>query len=203
MTLHMNDIALKRSRAKLLIVIGCFVIPLVVAVAGFYLFPKLFLSKSTVNHAVLVHPAQPLEPFTNLRLDGSEVTLETLQRKWTIVHQLGNSCDEGCGKSLYNTRQVREALGKDSLRVQRIIIGSDVRLLDSVSETHPLLRRVLRITEGLETQLVPIIQQYELGQNDALLIDPLGNVMMAIKEDLNPSDLLKDLKKLLRLSKIG
>ena len=199
----MNDTALKRSRAKLLIVIGFFVVPLVIAVAGFYLFPGLFLSKSTVNHAILVHPAQPLKAFTNLRLDGQEVTLDTLQRKWTIVHRLGASCDEACGKSLYNTRQVRLALGKDTIRVQRMILGADVRLLESATETHPHIRKVLRITEGLGSQLDPIIEEYELGQNDALLIDPLGNVMMAIREDLNPSDLLKDLKKLLRLSKIG
>ena len=199
----MNDTDLKRSRTKLLIVIGCFVVPLMIAVAGFYLFPKLFLSKSTVNHATLVHPARPLEAFTNLRPGGEEVTLDTLQRKWTIVHQLGESCDEACGKSLYNTRQVRLALGKDTIRVQRMILGSDVRLLKSATENHPHIRKVLRITEGMETQLAPIIDQYGLGQNDALLIDPLGNVMMSISEDLNPSDLLKDLKKLLRLSKIG
>lgn len=84
-----------------------------------------------------------------------------------------------------------------------MILGSDMRLLESATENHPHIRKVLRITEGMETQLAPIIDQYGLGQNDALLIDPLGNVMMSISEDLNPSDLLKDLKKLLRLSKIG
>ena len=40
-------------------------------------------------------------------------------------------------------------------------------------------------------------------QDDALLVDPLGNVMMAIPLQLDPGKLLKDLKKLLKLSRIG
>ena len=199
----MNKSSIARSRMKLLIVIGCFVVPLVVAVVGFYFFPQLFLSSKTINHATLVHPARPLEDFTNLQLSGTEVTLTTLQKKWTIVHRLGDRCEEACAKTLYNTRQIRDALGKDTNRVQRMLIGSDIRLIESAAKIHPYMKRLLRVTGGLDQQLAPIAAEYKLEINDAFLIDPLGNVMMAIPADLDPSKLLKDFKKLLRLSKIG
>lgn len=199
----MNNRSIVRSRVWLLVVIGCFVVPLIIAVAGFYWFPNLFLSASTVNHAPLVHPAKPLEAFTNLRLNGNQVTLANLQRKWSIVHRLGQSCDQICQTALYNTRQIRLALGKDSKRLQRLLIGSDRSLIEAAAQPHPDMARLLRITGGIDNQLAPIAAQYHLTREHAFLIDPLGNVMMVIPADLAPSKLLQDLKKLLRLSKIG
>ncbi len=194
---------LKRSRFKFLAVLGFFFIPFFIAIVGYFFFPQLLDSGGRVNNAPLVHPVVTLKPFTNLQLNQEELTLESLQKKWTVVHRLADQCDENCGVSLYNTRQTRIALGRDTNRVQRILLGSNVSLLESAGSDHPDIKLVLRISEGLDTQLAPIVEREKLGQNDALLIDPLGNVMMAIPADLNPTKLLKDLKKLLKLSKIG
>ena len=47
------------------------------------------------------------------------------------------------------------------------------------------------------------LAELESGTYDAVLIDPLGNLMMVVPLDLDPRLLLKDLKKLLKLSRIG
>ena len=41
------------------------------------------------------------------------------------------------------------------------------------------------------------------GESSILLIDPLGNVILKYSEELQGKKLLKDLKKLLKLSRIG
>ena len=41
------------------------------------------------------------------------------------------------------------------------------------------------------------------GKSSILLIDPLGNVILKYSEELQGKKLLKDLKKLLKLSRIG
>jgi len=40
-------------------------------------------------------------------------------------------------------------------------------------------------------------------QNAIYLVDPLGNLMMRFPPDLEPKSLLKDLKHLLKVSRIG
>ncbi|MBX2867228.1 MAG: hypothetical protein KTR18_01025 [Acidiferrobacterales bacterium] len=194
---------IKRSRFKFLAVLGFFFVPFFLAIVGYFFFPHLLYSGGRVNNAPLVEPVVTLEPFTNLQLNQQQLTLESLQKKWTVVHRLDQQCDESCEVSLYNTRQIRIALGKDTNRVQRVLLGSDVGLLEAAGNDHPDIKLVLRISEGLDSQLSTIVAREKLGPNDALLIDPLGNVMMAIPSDLNPTKLLKDLKKLLKLSKIG
>lgn len=200
---HNQDAAIARSRLKLLVVFTLFLGPLIFAVIWYYGFGAAFAPKSAVNNAPLVQPAVPLEPFTNLQLNGEQVNLESLTGRWTLVHRLGSECGDGCVLSLYNTRQTRLALGKDSNRVQRFLLGSDVALMESVAANHADLVLLLNVPGGLNSQLEPIIRTELIGPQDALLIDPLGNVMMVVPADLNPSLLLKDLKKLLRLSKIG
>ncbi len=195
--------AIKRSRIKLLIVFGLFLGPLFFALIWYYGLGAVFLPRAATNHAPLVQPVVILQPFTNLQLDQTEIDLSTLKGKWTVVHRLGVRCGEACEKSLYNTRQTRLALGKDANRVQRFVLGSSVNQLEIVGADHADLGLMLRITGGLETQLMPLVESMSLEQDDALLVDPLGNVMMVIPFDLNPSHLLKDLKKLLKLSKIG
>ncbi|MGB5705320.1 MAG: hypothetical protein WBM41_00700 [Arenicellales bacterium] len=195
--------SIKSSRTKLLIVFGLFLGPLFFALIWYYGLGAVFLPRAATNHAPLVQPLVVLQPFTNLQLDQKEINLSTLQGKWTVVHRLGDRCDQTCEKSLYNTRQARLALGKDANRVQRLVLGSHVNQLEALGVDHADLALMLRITGGLETQLMPLVESMSLQQDDALLVDPLGNVMMAIPFDLNPSHLLKDMKKLLKLSKIG
>ena len=191
------------GRAKLLTVLGLFILPLIGAFIWYYGLGAAWIAGSSTNHATLIQPAVPLEDFTNLQLDNTEVTLTSLQHKWTIVHRLGDNCQQSCETALYNTRQTRKALGRDSTRIQRLLLGNDVALMDEIKKQHSDLALVLRVVGGLDTQLAPLATSHQLGINDALLIDPLGNVMMAIPVDLAPGKLLKDLKKLLKLSRIG
>ena len=55
--------------------------------------------------------------------DGSETSLDALERKWTfMVINSGEICDATCSELLYLTRQIRIAIGRDFHRIQRVMM---------------------------------------------------------------------------------
>lgn len=198
-----NTSSLKKSRLKLIAVFTMFFGPLIAAVVWYYVFGAAYAPRSGTNNAPLVQPPVPLAAFANVRLDGSRIGLADLQGHWTVVHRLQQNCGAPCEAVLYNTRQTRLALGKDSVRIRRILLGQDVVQMESVAEQHPDMQLVLRVPGGLGSQVSTVAEANGASADDAVLVDPLGNVMMLIPAGLDPSKLLKDLKKLMKLSKVG
>ena len=194
---------LTASRLKLLLVVLLFLGPLFAAFIWYYGFDANLAPEGQSNHAPLITPVVQIQEFENQSTDGASVDFPFLKKKWTIVHIVGSGCDASCQRSLYNTRQTRIAVGKDLLRIQRLIVVDNVELDELVSLNHSDATVIHPGQSGLEKQLEPIIEAAAAKSNDAILIDPLGNAMMIIPLDLDPRLLLKDLKKLLKLSHIG
>jgi cytochrome oxidase Cu insertion factor (SCO1/SenC/PrrC family) len=193
-----------RSRIKLIAVFALFFGPLFLAVIWYYGLGAAYAPRGGTNHAPLVTPAQPLAAFSNPGINGGNgLDREALQDHWTIIHRIEERCEAACKTSLYNTRQTRLALGKDLSRIHRVLVVSDIGSAPQIQTEHPDLLIVRRVNAGLDDQLKPIVQLLQAAPDDAFLVDPLGNVMMLIPGTLDPSDLLKDLKKLMKLSKVG
>ncbi len=219
-----------RPRIKLLIIGAVFLGPLVAAFIWYYALGGALSRPATSNYAPLVTPPMALTAFANARVvdspgDGASAwlegdadststspeaaippapfTLTALKHRWSMLHMLTSECAAACEKSLYHTRQVRLALGKDSHRIQRIFVSPSAALLARLAAAHPDAIGVLESPRGLERQLAPIIRRHGLTADDALLADPLGNLMLILPAKLAPRLLLKDFKRLLRLSRIG
>ena len=191
------------SRAKAMILVMLFIGPLLGAFLWYYgLNAKLVPGQ--INHSPLVDPPVTLEDFSNPKHGDVPITLADLKRKWTIVHIVNNQrCNQDCETFLYNTRQVRLAVGRDAGRIARVIMTEDPELIEWMQQEHPDAALIMAADNGIEDQLDSVIKALEHDPEHALLIDPLGNVMMIIPNDLPPKLLLKDLKKLLKLSRIG
>lgn len=188
-------------QVKLLAVVACFGVPLLIAFVGYYGFGGVLHPDRLTNRAPLIQPPKPLEPFEETDLAGNPVRLEDMRGRWTLIHILDENCDETCQQALYHTRQVRFALGRRRTRVARLIVTGQSELLGGLQEAHPYARLV-PLEGDLGGQLAPLLDDSG-ASGQALLIDPLGNAMLRIPADMPPGDLLKDLKKLLRLSRIG
>ena len=191
------------SRLKLVLVISVFLGPLLAAFIWYYGFDANRAPAGQSNHALLIQPTVPLEAFENMRYDQHPVNLESLKKFWTVVHLVKQPCDDVCWKSIYNTRQTRIAVGKDGNRVQRYLILQDRDLLDRLQTGHGDASFLIDSDQGLENQIRSIFRKNGIDAEDAVLIDPLGNAMMVIPADLDPRLFLKDLKKLLKISRIG
>jgi len=175
-----------------------------------------------VNHGELVEPPVPLPELALPQADGPRpggpdaasgtgaepaVTSPSfLKGKWTLLYLGDGACSAGCRADLYNTRQVRAALGADRERVQRVFLAEGACCdLDWLHAQQPDLITVQ--AGGAAAPLTAILEH--AGQSPApaadrvYLIDPLGNLMMSYAADARPKGMLEDLKKLLRLSHVG
>jgi hypothetical protein len=124
--------------------------------------------------------------------------LEALRGKWVLVSFDAAACDAYCEKKLYFMRQVRSATHKDVRRVERLWVLTDAgkpraELLASIEGTRITALKDAAALQGFPGNLTDHIY----------VIDPLGNLMMRFPRDPDPSKLLKDLQRLLRLSQIG
>ena len=118
-------------------------------------------------------------------------------------------CDKNCETWLYNIRQVRRATGKHRGRVERIILTFNSERKDP--KLHSLLQHEYTGTQHLSTQqslFTKIIKRnvhadYALKQGTIYVVDPHGNVMMTYRPDASPTDIYKDMERLLKVSQIG
>lgn len=150
----------------------------------------------------LIEPQRPLPDLVGIAPDGSEVNLRTLRNQWLLVTVGGGACDALCERHLYLQRQLRESLGKEKDRVDR------VWLIDDAAPIPPALEPALRGATVLRVPQPALGQWLHAGQGHALsehlyLVDPLGNWMMRFPPGLDMAGAAKakrDLDRLLRAS---
>src|SRR5262245_20149648 len=73
----------------------------------------------------LIEPQRPIPSINGTTLDGRSVSLPTLQGQWLLVSVAGGACDALCERHLYLQRQLREGLGKDKDRMDRVWLVTD------------------------------------------------------------------------------
>lgn len=196
----------KRSRIKFLLLALLFFGPVAVALWGYY-FSDGWRPVGQTEHGELIHPARPLPAFALPTASGSDLGLEQLKGMWTLLYIDGWDCDTGCADTLYNTRQIRHALGKDMDRVQRVfLVNGECCELRDLGDEHPDLR--IAWLEGEDRKalagLLPATAGGDtLNSGRIYLVDPLGNLMMSYGPRAEAKGILKDMKRLLKLSHIG
>ena len=115
-----------------------------------------------------------------------------LRGRWILVSVDASACDAWCEKKLYYLRQLRRAQGKDMERVERLWL---------VTDQGAPRAELLRAFEG--TRIAPARRLDDFpGQpvDHIYLVDPLGNLMMRYPRDADPSKMLKDLQRLMRVA---
>jgi cytochrome oxidase Cu insertion factor (SCO1/SenC/PrrC family) len=123
---------------------------------------------------------------------------ERLRGKWLLVTFDPAACDAACEKKLFIVRQARRAQGANAERMERVWLVTDggkprPEVLAAIEGTHVEPARAadeLRAFPGEPRQHI-------------YLVDPHGNLMMRYPTDPDPSRLIKDLERLLKVSRIG
>jgi hypothetical protein len=117
-----------------------------------------------------------------------------LRGKWVLVAFDAAACDAWCEQKLYYLRQLRRAQGKDMERVVRLWV---------VTGGGAPRAELLQAFEGTEVFHAghAFAQRFPGNPVDHLyLVDPLGNLMMRWPRDADPSRMLKDLQRLMRVA---
>ena len=192
----MNDPARQRTgRLQLLLVAAVFLGPLLVA-AWMYYGGGSVQPQGRTNHGAL------LEPITNL---AEELPVSAVhahyQQSWVLLYSHDTTCDATCRDALYKLRQSRLMLGKEMDRLTRVFLhGNTPPDTVFLAEEHAGL---VTIEDGSLTRLLNNKKPADLPAKGYYLIDPLGNLVMYFRPDLDPSEMVDDLKRLLKLSRIG
>ena len=193
------------NKKRLLIVFALFLVPLAIAAIWYKLLPEDYRPGSSTNNGNLIQPIYPVQPFKQKTKGGDLYSGKDLEKKWTLVHLVNGTCNEACSKWLYNTRQIRIALAKDMDRVKRLTVVDSIQSAKDNAkmwESHPTMEVIVDSEGGLREQ-IDSTAKHAYPPHSIFLIDPLGNLMMHFPPDIEPKKLMKDLKKLLKLSRIG
>jgi hypothetical protein len=197
-----------RSRLSLLLLLGVFGAPVVLAWLAFYVFPD-WRPAGTSNHGQLIAPLRPLPAFEFETLSGDRIDETFLRGKWTLVYLAQGACAEPCVRQLYNLRQVRLAQGKNIDRIQRLMLWE--RAVLRPGQRAELAEHFPGQVMAALPDRVPaeLLETFALDEQDPMragrvyLVDPLGNLMMSYQPEDKPRGMIKDLERLLKYSGLG
>ena len=191
-----------RSRTKLILLILMFFLP--VAGSWYLVFFTDYArdGKGGAEHGSLINPPRQLENVSLLRVNERSTEQVSLYGKWSMLFFVDGPCAAECEESLYRLRQIRLATGRRMQRIQRIAIIDEVeslRFSDNLSENYPGQLYVSR--KDLGEDFLQQFQRLELDDKSAIfLIDTRGFLMMRYPGDTDPSGIIRDLSRLLRIS---
>ena len=189
-------------RIKFLALIGIFLSPFIGGWLALYVFD---IRPPSGNYGTLVAPVKKLEWPPLETVDG-ELLADGFGRKWTLLLFSDDGCTELCRSNLFYMRQLRTLLGRDTLRLQNVLIS--VRPLSP--ETLVYLQEFPNLKVVQDYRDPALYEQFDLeglgevGSEPRLyLVDPEQNLMMYYPAENDPVLMLDDIKKLMKLSQIG
>lgn len=154
------------------------------------------------NFGELIEPQRAMPEMLTLTLDGSVGKLDELKGQWLLVSVGSGKCNEACVQQLYFQRQLREGLGKDKERLDRVWLVSDTEPIDAALLPGLKEAAVRRVpAEEVARWLAPAAG-HDIADH-LYVVDPLGHWMMRFpaKMDITTAAKAKrDLERLMRAS---
>jgi hypothetical protein len=154
------------------------------------------------NFGELIDPQQSLPDQAATNLAGETVNLQSLKGQWLLLSVAGGACDDACGHYLYLQRQLRESLGKDKDRLDRVWLISDDAPVPEKLLVALAGATVLRVPEAALGNWLRPVDGHQLAEH-LYVVDPIGNWMMRFPAKLDASGAAKakrDLERLMRAS---
>ena len=177
-----------------------FAIPaLAICLSYFMYFTGVFVPEGKTNKGQLILPPKSLNQMT-LTNGEQPFSDASLEGRWAVMVLGSDDCSrQSCQEALYQTRQAHIALGKETDRVVRVYVAEEVTVNKTFKQEHPDIFWLGADKAALLKELD--LKDWPTGRY--FIVDPLGNVMMGYDPAQHGGDLLKDLKRLLKASKIG
>lgn len=186
----------KRGRWQMLLVLLICAAPVVASYFTYYVVRP----EGRANHGELIMPPVPMPADDRLRLtnaEGQAVSLSSLKQQWLFMTVAGGQCDDSCEKQLYRQRQIREALGKDKDRVDRVWIIPDAQPMREALK--PAMKGAwVFYADAAELAAWLKAPSGQSIEKSWYLVDPRGQWMMRFPTALEERLVYKDLSRLLR-----
>lgn len=217
----MEDIdQVRKNRMVLLLIAG---IPLTMILAATWLWYfvvrgdlDLVATLGTANRGTLLQPPRQLDDYTLFDQSGVAFKYADLDPRWSLlIAAPGASCNAACERTLYVTRQIHVAMGKEFNRIRRLYV-SEAKVADTVldfaalSDQRPAPADFTQLLQSEHRGLKALVLQpggygsaFAEEQDTAdtwYLVDPAGWIMMSYNGEVPYKDVISDLKFLLKNS---
>ena len=197
----------KSNRFTIIAFLALFTLPVIIAWTAY--FSGWFESVNTTNNGEWVTPILAFEDYSPVYSENSPVVLAPGETWKLIMPAKVASCqnddtDKKCLINLYLMGQTHIALGKNNERLERILYNG------TASYTEEQLKALKERFLDVKVVNNSSGTSKSLPDNYIYIIDPVGNIILRYpfvdkQEDifLSGKGILKDLKKLLKLSRLG
>ena len=194
----------RRGRTQLIAVAVLCFLPFVSAIVITKFFPD-WSPLGTANNGTLVLPLVGVNTRDLASIDGDVVTDATLSGKWSVVMFVDGTCAAPCLEKLEHTEEMRLLLNKDAHRIQRLLVFPSEASTDlpitQLREENSDIRIVKASPRWRGTFAIDGVEPMSSGR--LFVVDPQGFLMMFYAPDVSPRLILKDLKRLLKTSRLG
>ncbi len=150
----------------------------------------------------LIQPQKDMPQASAKNLQGQEVPLASLKGQWLLVTVASGACDERCQQNLYFQRQLREILGREKDRLDRVWLVNDEAPVDSGLLPALHMAHVMRLDAATVQSWISPAPGQQL-QDHLYVVDPMGNFMMRFPANMDvpgASKAKRDLERLLKAS---
>ena len=145
----------------------------------------------------IVLPATSLETPTGTRLGA-----DWARERWSLIYARLSACDARCLDALELLGEVRLALPRDQEFVQPVyLFGGDPGALAAQTTSAGSLI-MGRIDGPSEAELREALGEDELAGGRFYISDPLGNLVFSYPRDAERQGILRDLERLLAISRV-
>lgn len=197
-----NNLFEKRRLRGRLMLVGLVVIFALPAIIAKTVLDQHWYTAGVTNSGDLVEPRVTLEEFG--------IALNTEEPGWVIAYIAPSVCDGLCQQQLHYVNQSYLALGKNKERVTPLILqNKSTTPNEAKALTDNLEASELEHSE-LQTHLGSKALESTFGTASIVVIDPLGQLVMVYSSVEQPQELIAqskglihDLRKLLKLSRVG
>jgi len=150
----------------------------------------------------LIQPSVGLPDAAGTDLQGRSVPLRSLKGQWLLVVVGASTCDAACEQRLFLQRQLREMLGRERERVDKVwLVTDDAPLPPALQQavTSGVPVQVLRLPKAdVQAWLRPASGR--ALEEHLYVVDPMGEWMMRVPLAPDPAKVKRDLDRLLRAS---
>ncbi len=186
----------RSGRLRMLLILLICASPVIASYFTYYVIRP----QTHTNYSTLIVPPRAIPAPAQLSLQdlaGQPVDGRTLHGQWLLVVVSSGACDGTCEKLLYAQRQLREGLGRDRDRVDRVwLVTGEAAPREAVLPAMAGAT-VLRAVEGQLASWLEPEAGHRLDEH-LYLVDPHGQWMMRMPVDFDPAKVRRDLDRLLR-----
>ncbi len=189
-----------RGRVKMLLVLLLCAAPVVASYLAFYVLKP----QGRSNYATLIQPTRSLPRLALQDLDGKPVEAASLRGQWLLLALGPAHCTADCERRLFLQRQLREMLGREKDRLDKLWLVTDADavpapLRASLQAGGPADVTILRADPVALGRWLQAQAGHDL-QDHLYLVDPMGEWMMRVPAQPDPARIKRDLDRLLRAS---